>query len=191
MGSARGSIMENSPLLEYTDNQMSPQMKTFLGPGSPKVYHNKSYIPPHVQGFQYDLATYPYGWSSGIESFRKINNNNYSDCTDPYIRAHVERDFVAYSIGEPSLFESLDKYLNIVYSNAIGKSYQWLKSSLDPVVDNPRQRSTLSRLHAQVNRQQGQVLHSKNGLRIVIPKEKWINWKTFSPTSRREFTCVA
>jgi len=163
---------------------------TIGGPDSLQVYWDKSHFPPHVQGFQYDPVTYPYGWSDGIESFCKIGRY-HPLCTEPHSRTHIERDFLSYAIREPGLFKVLDEYLNIVYSNAIGKSFQWLQSSPTPVADNPLQRAALSNLYSQVDRQQGQVLHSKNGLRIIIPDEKWINWRTFSPTSQEEFTRVA
>jgi len=133
------------------------------GPDSLQVYHDKSHIPAHTQGFQYDLITYPYGWSDGIESFCKIGQY-HPHCADPHSRAHVERDFLAYTMGEPSLFKVLDEYLNIIYSNAISKSFQWLWGSPTPVIDSPRHRAALSNLYSQVNHQQGQVLHSKNGL---------------------------
>ena len=136
---------------------------TIGGPDSLQVYQNKSHFPPCVQGFQYDPVTYPYGWSDGIESFCKIGRY-HPLCTEPHSRAHIERDFLSYAIGEPGLFKVLDEYLNVVYSNAIGKSFQWLQSSSTPVADNPLQRAALSNLYSQVNRQQGQVLHSKNGL---------------------------
>ena len=34
-------------------------------------------------------------------------------------------------------------------------------------------------------------MHTKNGLRITIPEDRWVNWKTFSPKSQQAFTQVA
>jgi len=49
----------------------------------------------------------------------------------------------------------------------------------------------LTTLYSQINEQGGQIFHTKKGLCITIPEEKWINWRTFSPTSQRKFTQVA
>jgi hypothetical protein len=160
------------------------------GLNSQYIYHDKSHIPPCVQGFQYDLFTYPYGWSAGIESFCLLGDY-HPCCTDPHSHACIERDFIAFTIGEPSLFSILDEHLNIVYSNATGKNFQWLWSSSGLIKDHPRQRAVLVNLYSQIDHQQGQVFHSKNGLWIVIPDEKWINWRTFSPTAQTEFMRVA
>ena len=34
-------------------------------------------------------------------------------------------------------------------------------------------------------------MHSTGGLRITIPEENWINWRSYSPTSQQKFTRVA
>ena len=34
-------------------------------------------------------------------------------------------------------------------------------------------------------------MHTQHGLQITIPDEKWINWKTFSLNSQKEFMRVA
>ena len=43
----------------------------------------------------------------------------------------------------------------------------------------------------QVNNQKGHIFHTKKGLCITIPKERWINWKMQTPSSQKDFTRVA
>jgi hypothetical protein len=156
--------------------------------GSHRLYQDRSYIPtPRPTRMNGD---YPYGWSAGIEEFCSANDH-HPDCTDPIRRAFIEREFIVHTINNPERFKALDDYLNIIHTNAIGKSLQWLKSSPTPVPDNLHERAELSQLYTQIDNQNGQALHSKNGLRIVIPEEKWINWKTFTPNAQKEFTRVA
>jgi len=133
---------------------------------------------------------YPYGWTSGIENYC-ITSGHHPACTSYIGRGFVEREFIAQATGDPSQFGILDEYLNVIHMNGGGKNLQWLCSSTTPVSDNIMERVDLTALYSQIDEQGGQIFHTKRGLRITIPEEKWINWRTFSPTSQKKFTRVA
>ena len=156
--------------------------------GSHRAYQDQSFILTPQPTYMNDH--YPYGWSAGIEDFC-VANGHHSDCANPIRRTFIKREFIAHTINNLELFKLLDEYLNIIHTNAIGKCLQWLKSSPTPIPDDPHKRDQLSQLYTQIDCQKGQALHSKNGLQIVIPEEKWIGWKTFSPGAQKEFTQVA
>jgi hypothetical protein len=154
------------------------------------VYQDKSYIPSRTRQIPDNNIDYPYGWSAGIEEYCQLFGHHL-DCTDPIRCAFIEREFVNYTINDPNRFEALDNYLNIIYANSLGRNLQWLFSSNTPVPDDLQQRTEITNLYAQIDNQEGSIYHTKHGLRITIPEEKWINWKTFSPTSQSEFTRAA
>jgi hypothetical protein len=154
------------------------------------VYQDKSYIPSRTRQIPDNNIDYPYGWSAGIEEYCQLFGH-HPDCTDPIRRTFIEREFVNYTINDPNRFGALDNYLNIIYANSLGRNLQWLFSSNTPVPDDLQQRTEITNLYAQIDNQEGSIYHTKHGLRITIPKEKWINWKTFSPTSQSEFTRAA
>ena len=85
----------------------------------------------------------------------------------------------------------LDDYLQTIHANTLGHNLQWLLSSPTPVEDNVHKRLKLSRLYAQVDNQKGCVFHTKKGLCITIPEERWIDWKMQTPSSQKDFTRVA
>jgi hypothetical protein len=154
------------------------------------VYQDKSYIPSCTCQIPDNNTDYPYGWSAGIEEYCQLFGH-HPDCTDPIRHAFIEQEFVNYTINNPNCLEALDNYLNIIYANSLGRNLQWLFSSNTPVSDNLQQCIKITNLYAQIDNQEGLIYHTKHGLRITIPKEKWINWKTFSPTSQSEFTRAA
>jgi hypothetical protein len=157
---------------------------------SESFYRDQSHIPPRRSDPNSGTIDYPYGWTTGIEQFCQ-NSGHHPDCTDPIRRAFIEREFIASTIHDPSKLGILDDYVQVIYNNYSGRNLQWLASSPNPMYDNIRQRAALSGLYADVDNQDGQVLHTKNGLRIIIPEERWINWKKSSPRSQDEFTRVA
>ena len=153
-----------------------------------KVYSNVAHIPPMEP--TYSLVNYPYGWSPHIEDFCQ-EHGHHPNCIDPTQRALVERAFIAHTIDAPEHLLILDHYLQIIYINYTGRTLQWLKSSTTPQCDNLQEHLDYYQFYNDVHQQGGQVLHSTGGLRITIPEENWINWKSYSPTSQQKFTQVA
>jgi hypothetical protein len=154
------------------------------------VYQDKSYIPLKTHQIPGNEVDYPYGWSIGIEEYCQLFDH-HPDCTDPIRHTFIECEFINYSINNPDCFEALDNYLNIIYANSLGRNLQWLFSSNTPIPDDLQKHTEITKLYAQIDNQEGSIYHTKHGLRITIPEEKWISWKTFSPTSQLEFTRVA
>ena len=154
------------------------------------VYQNQAYIPPRIHSMTGQYPDYPYGWTSGIENYC-ATSGHHPACTSYIGRGFIEREFIAQATGDPNQFGILDEYLNVIYMNGGGKNLQWLCSSITPVSDNIMERVDLTTLYSQIDEQGGQIFHTKKGLRITIPEEKWINWRTFSPTSQKKFMQVA
>jgi hypothetical protein len=155
-----------------------------------QVYRDKSYFPNHADDFRNRPLDYPFGWTKGIDEFC-IRHHHHPDCTDPLRRAFIEREFIAHTIQGTDNLELLDTYLQTIYSNVTGSTLQWFQSSPTPVQDNIQERADLADLYSQVDQQGGRIYHSKKGLRITIPEEKWTNWKTLTPNSQSRFTRVA
>ena len=153
-----------------------------------KVYSNVAHIPPSEP--TYSLVEYPYGWSPHIEDFCQ-EHGHHPDCTDPIRRAFVERAFITHTIDAPEHLLILDHYLQIIYINYTGRTLPWLKSSSTSQLDNLQERLDYYQFYNDVHQQGGQVLHSTGRLRITIPEENWINWKSYSPISQQKFTRVA
>jgi len=98
---------------------------------------------------------------------------------------------VQEALTDPNAQSALDEHLNVIHSNVSSRNLQYLMSEPEPVQDDIQKRLTLTMLYNQASKQRSQILHMHKGLRILVPEEKWINWKTFSPDSQREFTNVA
>lgn len=154
------------------------------------VYNDKSYLPTRAQDQSDNPSDHPFGWTMGIEAYCQ-QHNHHPDCTDPIRRSFIEREFVAHTINDPNSLAVLDEYLRVIHSNTIGHKLQWLRSSPHPVNDDVHERLELTRLYSEIDHQNGRAFHTRNGLRITIPEERWINWRTFSPPSQKEFTRVA
>jgi hypothetical protein len=154
------------------------------------TYNDKSYIPTLLRSKSDEPTDYPYGWTSGIEAYCQ-ENGYHPECTNPIRRAFIEREFIARTIHDPSSLETLNDYLRTIYSNTVGHNLQWLYSSPTLIEDNVRERLALTRLYSQIDHQNGRVFHTRKGLRITIPEERWNNWQSFSPSSQKEFTRVA
>lgn len=155
-----------------------------------QIYNDKSYFPHYTDDYRGQPLDYPFGWTKGIEEFCQ-ENQHHPDCLNPLRRAFVEREFVAYTIGSAERFELLDSYLQTIYSNILGSTLQWFKSSPIPVQDNIQERVDLANLYSQVDQQGGRIYHTTKGLRITIPDERWKNWKMLTPISQSNFTRVA
>jgi len=154
------------------------------------VYQNQAYIPPRIHSMTGQYPDYPYRWTSGIEDYC-VTSGHHPACTSYIGCGFIEREFIAQAVGDPTKFGILDEYLNVIYMNGGGRNLQWLCSSTTPVGDNIMERVDLTTLYSQVDEQGGQIFHTKKGLHITIPEEKWINWRTFSPTSQKKFMRVA
>ena len=133
------------------------------------------YIPTRNQKSPGSLVDYPFGWTTAIEEFCQ-STSHHPNCANPISRSFIEREFVAWTINNPDRFKSLDDYINAIYNKSIGRDLQWLYSSIAPVKDNIHDCLEISNLYTQVDKQQGQIFHTKKGLRITIPEERWINW---------------
>ena len=154
------------------------------------IYDNKAYIPTRLPSRSEHPTDYLFGWSMGIENYCQLHDH-HPDCLDPIQRSFIEREFVASTIDNPSSLAVLEEYLQNVHANTIGHNLQWLLSSSAPVKEDVRNRLELTRLYAQIDNQEGRVFHTKKGLRITIPEEKWIDWKSQTPSSQKDFTQVA
>jgi len=127
------------------------------------VYHDKSYIPMRNQKSPGSLIDYLFGWTTAIEEFCQ-STSHHPNCTNPISRSFIKREFVTWTINNPDHFKSLDDYINTIYNKSIGRDLQWLYSSIAPIKDNIRNRLEISDLYAQVDKQQGQIFHTKKGL---------------------------
>ena len=154
------------------------------------TYKNKTYIPTRIADQDDGPSIYPYGWTQGIKDFCQ-QNDHHPDCLDPIRRAFIEREFIASVIKNPDSLATLDEYLQTIQANTIGYNLQWLLSSPTPVKDDVRGRIELTRLYSEVDNQDGRVFHTKKGLCITIPEEKWVNWRMHSPSSQKNFVRVA
>ena len=72
--------------------------------------------------------------------------------------------------------------------SSVNRKTDSLKSWLEPALT---QHLMLAKLYTKLKKQNGSIYHSKKGLHSIIPKEKWINWRTLPPDSQDEFTQVA
>jgi len=88
-----------------------------------------SHIPPGTRGFRYNLVAYPYGSSPRINSPYWIGGRR-PHYANPHTRGHVGQNCMAYPNGEPGLFKSLDEYINMVHSTAIGRGSEVPQSLL-------------------------------------------------------------
>ena len=76
--------------------------------------------------------------------------------------------------------------LTLVVDNFNGFKVPWFPHPNDLELHHK-----LTRIYDNVDQLQGLIYHSKKGLRITIPEDKWINWKNTSPSSQEQFTWVA
>ena len=143
-----------------------------------------------MKDFRDNPTDYPYGWTQGIEEFCH-DNDHHPDCTQPICRAFIKKEFIASIINKPDSLHLLDNYLQTIYNNRFGRNLQWPHSSPAPIKDNHQECSQLTQLYAEVDKNQGCIFHTQQGLQITIPEEKWINWKMFSPNSKVSFMQVA
>ena len=128
-----------------------------------KTYHDKSYIPTHMKDFCNNPTNYPYGWTQGIEEFCH-NNNHHPNCKQPIRRAFIENEFIASIINNPETLHLLDNYLQTIYNNCFGRSLQWLHSSPAPAEDNHQECTQLTQLYTEVDKNQGCIYHTQQGL---------------------------
>ena len=154
------------------------------------VYQDKSYIPALVSNEQYGQDNYPYGWTAGIDKFCR-SQGHHPDCINPIRRAFIEREFVVHTINDVEQFDVLDDYLCTIQHNAAGCNLQWLQSASVPILDNIPKRAVLTELYRQIALQGGRALHTRKGLRITIPEERWSGYSTYSPDSKGKFMRVA
>ena len=80
-----------------------------------KTYHDKSYIPSCMKDFHDNPAKYPYGWTQGIEEFC-YTNGHHPDCMQPIHCAFIKKEFIASTIHKPEMLNTLDNYLQTIYS---------------------------------------------------------------------------
>jgi hypothetical protein len=153
------------------------------------IYRDKATL-PGTQHLHYNDKIYPYGWTTDASNFARQLGYD-PDFIDQEERGNIEEQFIDAAIDAPNATEALDLYIKTIYAHTNGHHLTWLASEQDAIPDNLEQRKTLTNLHRKIAKQGGQVFHTKNGLRITIPENKWVNWKTGSPDSQREFTQVA
>lgn len=133
---------------------------------------------------------YLYGWSDPISEFCRQNNlDDY--ITDFQHLSHIERTFVEAALKDPQYQTALDDHIQTVHTNANGQYLKWILSENEDVPDNIFMRNRMNHLYTKINKFRGSVYHSRKGLRITIPEDKWINWQTYSPRSQNDFTKVA
>ena len=190
------SLIPPSPPSEFTSltetlyySQLSEGIVIHKGE-SRLDYNHKTYIPTRIQGRDVELTDYPFGWTADIEAFCQ-KSGHHPDCRDPIRRSFIEREFIASIINNPDSVSTLDDYLQTIHANTIGYNLQWLMSSPTPVDDDSYDRLELTHLYTQVNSEGGRIFHTKKGLRITIPEERWVHWRTRSPSSQKEFSRVA
>jgi hypothetical protein len=152
------------------------------------IYHDHSHF-NRVQEYPAS-TTHPYGWSAAAEEYC-ISSGYHPNCLNPDALSIVEAEFIQESLQSPERRETLDDHISVIHSHTSGEQLQWLSSSPTPMTDNYHQRIMLTELYAKIRKHEGKIYHSKKGLRITVPEEKWINWRTFSPDSQKEFTQVA
>jgi len=155
---------------------------------TPTIYQDHSHIAPEEEYLP--SPHFPYGWSAAAEDYC-LDNKCHPDCLHPQGRSIVETNFVEDSLADPEGQGVLDDHISIIHNNSSGKQLQWLLSSTTPIIDDVNQRASLTSLYAKVHKQGGNIYHSKKGLRITVPEEKWINWTNLSSDSQDEFTQVA
>ena len=160
----------------------------------PLIYHNEARLSATDHSLMVeDAVAFPYGWSFAIEDYCH-NYNYHPHCQDPILRNVIEERFVEWAINDQNKDQNedrmgmLDEHINTLYLNTSGQQFQWLQSSMIPTPDDMELHHKLTRIYDDIDQLQGSIYHSKKGLRITIPEDKWINWKNTSPSSQEQFT---
>ena len=164
---------------------------------NPLIYHNEARLSAtdHSLSIE-DSIAFPYGWSFAIEDYCH-DYNYHPHCHYPNLRNVIEERFADWAINSQnkdqseSRMDMLDEHISTLYPNTSGRQFQWLQSSTVSTNDDMELRHKLVRIYDDVDQLHGSIYHSRKGLRITIPEDKWINWKNTSPKSQEQFTRVA
>ena len=151
------------------------------------VYFNKATL-PGIDPIYKNPNTYPYGWTTNIAKYshwlglNPININQH---------AEIKEAFIYSSIYNPRAGAILNQYAKTIYANANSHHLKWLVSQSTIKADDIEKHQGLTGLYRKIDKLGRQVFHTQKGLRITVPEQKWINWKTMSPNSHSNFTQVA
>jgi len=164
---------------------------------NPLIYHNEARLSATDHSLTVeDAIAFPFGWSFAIEDYCH-DYNYHPHCHYPNLRNVIEERFADWAINSQNEDQGenrmgmLDEHISTLHLNTSGRQFQWLQSSTVSTTDDMELRHKLTRIYDDVDQLQGSIYHSKKGLRITIPEDKWINWKNTSPKSQEQFTRVA
>ena len=86
---------------------------------------------------------------------------------------------------------SLEWYLKTTYAIQSGHTLQWLLSSERPVPDTLFLRLVFTKLYAAAKKFSSHILHTKLGVRFIIPDNVWEGYQSWSPIVQGQFAPLA
>ena len=133
---------------------------------------------------------HPFGWTDSIENWARENKDHFPDFTHGTYNELVEAHFIDHVHRCAAHTGSLEWYLKTVHAIQTGHTLQWLLSQTQPYPDTLFLRIVFTRLYALAKKFQVHILHTKLGVRFLIPEHIWEAYRTWSPDIQGQFASL-